>query len=90
LVRFVLLSGQHHDTIGVMPLLEGIDFKALIGDKAFDSNTIRVELDDGARSLLSLRMPIGKPQIPHDTECTSGGICARPWSYVCRATLLAC
>ena len=37
LVRFVLLPGQRFDTIGVAPLIEGIEFGALIADKAFDS-----------------------------------------------------
>ena len=40
LVRFVLLPGQRYDTIGVPPLIEGIEFGALIADKAFDANWI--------------------------------------------------
>jgi transposase len=46
LSRFVLLPGQRHDTIGVEPLITGIDFAALIGDKAFDSNWLRTELNE--------------------------------------------
>jgi hypothetical protein len=38
LVRFELLPGNRHDTIGVAPLIEGIEFGALLGDKAFDAN----------------------------------------------------
>jgi len=38
LVRFVLLPGQRFDTVGVAPLIEGIEFGALIADMAFDSN----------------------------------------------------
>ena len=34
LVHFVLLPGQRFDTIGVEPLIEGINFGALLGDKA--------------------------------------------------------
>ena len=50
LVRFVLLPGQRHDTIGVAPLIEGLDFNALLGDKAFDVDWIRADLDArGAR-----------------------------------------
>jgi transposase len=45
LVRFVLLPGQRFDTVGVPPLLEGIEFDALIADKAFDSNAIISDLD---------------------------------------------
>jgi transposase len=44
LVRFVLLPGQRHDSLGVEPLLEGINFGALLADKAFDSDPLRAEL----------------------------------------------
>jgi transposase len=44
-VRFVLLPGQRHDTIGVPPLIEGIAFDALLGDRAFDVDWLRAELD---------------------------------------------
>jgi hypothetical protein len=40
LVRFVLLPGNRYDTIGVAPLIDGIAFDALLGDKAFDANWI--------------------------------------------------
>jgi len=33
LVHFVLLPGQRFDTIGVEPLIEGINFGALLGDE---------------------------------------------------------
>ena len=45
LTRFLLLPGQRHDSIGVAPLIEGIDFEALLADKAFDIDWIRAELD---------------------------------------------
>ena len=45
LLRFVLLPGQRHDTVGVAPLIEGIEFGALLGDKAFDVDWLRAELD---------------------------------------------
>jgi len=45
LVRFVLLPGQRHDTLGVPPLIEGVAFGALLGDKAFDVDWLRAELD---------------------------------------------
>ena len=46
LVRFVLLPGQRHDSIGVDPLLADIEIAALIGDKAFDSDRLRARLDE--------------------------------------------
>ncbi len=45
LVRFELLPGNRYDTIGVAPLIDGISFGALLGDKAYDSNWIVKELD---------------------------------------------
>jgi transposase len=54
LVRFVLLPGQRFDTVGVQPLIDGIDFGALIADKAFDSNAIIADLDKrGAKVVIS-------------------------------------
>jgi transposase len=54
LVHFVLLPGQRFDTVGVEPLIEGINFGALIGDKAFDSNTIIAALNErGAKIVIS-------------------------------------
>ena len=44
-MRFVLLPGQRHDTIGVPPLIEGVAFGALLGDKAFDMDWLRADLD---------------------------------------------
>ena len=54
LVRFVLLPGQRFDTIGVPPLIEGVEFGALIADKAFDSNDIVADLNQrGAKIVIS-------------------------------------
>jgi transposase len=41
----MLLPGQRHDSVGVEPLIAGIDFDALIADKAFDNDWLRAELD---------------------------------------------
>ena len=54
LVRFVLLPGQRHDTIGLPPLIAGVSFGALIADTAFDSNAIVADLDDrGAKVVIA-------------------------------------
>ncbi len=56
LVRFVLLPGQRYDTVGVAPLIQGIEFEGLIADKAFDANWIISELNDrGAKIVISQR-----------------------------------
>src|SRR6202167_4443117 len=54
LVRFDLLPGHRYDTVGVAPLLDGIDLGALIADKAFDSNAIVADLNArGAKIVIS-------------------------------------
>lgn len=46
LARFVLMPGQHHDSVGVAPLIEDIHFDALLADKAFDADWLRTELNE--------------------------------------------
>lgn len=68
LVRFVLLPGQRHDTIGVAPLIEGVAFGALLGDRAFDVDWLRAELD--ARGATAVIRPKSnrKAAIDYDQE----------------------
>jgi hypothetical protein len=42
----VLLPSQRLDSVGVEPLITGIDFEALIVDKAFDNNALRTILNE--------------------------------------------
>ena len=44
-MRFVLPPGQRHGSVGVAPLIGGIDFGALLGDKAFGADWLRADLD---------------------------------------------
>ena len=68
LVRFILLPRQRHDSGGVKPLIAGINFSALLGDKAFDTDAIRVELDErGALAVIPSKAN-RKPVIPHDAD----------------------
>lgn len=54
LVRFELLPGHRFDTVGVAPLVRGIEFDGLIADKAFDSDAIIADLDArGAKIVIS-------------------------------------
>jgi transposase len=68
LVRFILLPGQRHDSVGVAPLITDIEFAALIADKAFDNNALRTELIE--RSALAVIPSKGdrKVSIAHDAE----------------------
>ncbi len=62
LVRFVLLPGQRFDTVGVAPLIEGVEFDVLIADKAFDSDAIISELNErGAKVVISQHPRWTKP-----------------------------
>jgi transposase len=62
LVRFVLLPGQRFDTVGVAPLIEGVEFDVLIADKAFDSDAIISELNErGAKVVISQHPRRTKP-----------------------------
>lgn len=54
LVRFVLLPGQRFDTVRVPPLIDGVCFGGLIADKAFDSNSIILELTErGSKAVIA-------------------------------------
>jgi transposase len=62
LVRFELLPGQRYDTVGVEPLIEGIEFDGLIADKAFDSDWIIENLNErGAKIVISQHPRRTKP-----------------------------
>ncbi len=68
LVRFRLMPGNRFDTVGVAPLLDGIEFGAMLADKAFDSNEIVADLNErGAKIVISQHPRRTKP-IPLDTE----------------------
>ena len=57
LVRFVLLPGQRHDTVGVPPLIEDVEFDSLIADKAFDANWIIADLNERGAGIVISQMP---------------------------------
>lgn len=44
LLRFRLMPGQRGETAGVKVLLEGLNFGALLGDKAYDADWLRRDL----------------------------------------------
>ena len=55
LVRFVLMPGQRNDIMDVRPLIDGIAFDALLGDKAFDANWLREDIDNrGAQAVIQI------------------------------------
>jgi hypothetical protein len=66
LVRFSLWPGQRHDSVGAPDLIDGLTFEALLGDKAFDNNGIRENLERrGAEAVIPSKAD-RKVVIPHD------------------------
>ncbi len=68
LIRFVLLPGQRHDSIGVEPLITGLDFAALFGDKAFDNNWLRASLNERGAAAVIPSKADRAGRIPYDAE----------------------
>ncbi len=68
LARFLLLPGQRHDSIGVKPLLHDIELDALIGDKAFDSDWLRTELNERGTQAVIPPNASRAGKIPYDKE----------------------
>ena len=68
LVRFVLLPRQRFDTVGVAPLIEGVEFDALIADKAFDSDAIITELSERGAKIVISQHPRRTTPLPIDKE----------------------
>ena len=56
LIRFQLMPGQRGETTGVAVLLEGLKFDALLGDKAYDADWLRKDLQQrGAEAVIPPR-----------------------------------
>lgn len=68
LVRFDLLPGHRYDTVGVPPLLDGLDLGALIADKAFDSNAIIADLNARGAKVVISQHPRRAKKLPLDAE----------------------
>ena len=68
LVRFELLPGNRYDTIGVEPLIKGINFGGLLADKAFDANWIIGELNERGAMICISQRPQRKLPLEIDLE----------------------
>lgn len=66
LVGLTLLPGQRHDCIGVALLHEGLDFDALLADKAFDNNRLSADLVKRDAEAVIPSKSYRKKPIPHD------------------------
>jgi transposase len=68
LVRFTLLPGHRFDTVGVAPLIEGVEFGGLIADKAFDTDAILAALDERGAKIVISQHPRRSRPLPIDAE----------------------
>ncbi len=62
------MPGQRHDTVGVAPLIQGVEFEGLIADKAFDANWIIDALNDRGAKIAISQMPQRKAPLDIDLE----------------------
>ncbi len=68
LARFELMPGKRHDTIGVAPLIQDVHFDALLGDKAFDVDWLRAELNQRGATAVIPPKANRKQQIAYDKD----------------------
>lgn len=68
LVRFKLLPGQRSEIVGVPDLIEGLDFGAMLADKAFDGNALRNELNSRDSQAVIPSKTNRLVYIPHDED----------------------
>ena len=67
-MRFELLPGQRYDTVGVAPLIDGVDFGGLIADKAFDSNWIIEDINERGAQIVISQRPQRRDPLEIDAE----------------------
>ena len=63
-----MVPGQRFDTLGVAPLIEGLEFDAFIADTAFDSNDIIADLDRRGAKVVIAQHPRRATPLQIDTE----------------------
>ena len=68
LVRFKLLPGQRSEIVGVAALIDGLTFKAMLADKAFDADALRADLERRAAQAVIPAKRNRRVHIPHDAE----------------------
>lgn len=62
------MPGHRYDTVGVAPLIEGIEFDAILADKAFDSNWIIGEMNERGAQIVISQRPQRKTPLAIDEE----------------------
>ena len=68
-MRFELLPGHRFDTVGVEPLIDGVDFGGLIADKAFGAEARVIEpLQQAGRMVVIPPKANRKEPRPYDRD----------------------
>lgn len=68
LIRFELLPGYRFDTVGVEPLVKGLEFEDLIADKAFDNDAIVNDLNKREAKIVISQHSRRSTPLPVDDE----------------------
>lgn len=68
LVRFKLLPGQRSEITGVPDLIDGLTFGAMLADKAFDADHLRVTLENQNAQAIIPAKRNRVIHIPHDED----------------------
>jgi hypothetical protein len=72
--------------VGVAPLIDGVEFGAMIADKAFDSNWIIAELNERGAGIVISQRPQRLNPIIIDAEIYNGAISSRTSSANSRSS----
>ena len=67
-MRFKLIPGQRSQITGIFELIEGLEFGALLADKAFDANDLRADLANCDATAVIPAKSNRVIDIPHDKE----------------------
>jgi len=67
LIKFRLMLGQYHDlVVETLPLIEDVDFQALLADKAFDADWLIQELNE--RKVKVVIPPKSNRKVPREFD----------------------
>lgn len=67
-MRFKLLPGQRGEIVGMPDLIDGLEFGAMLADKAFDANSLREDLHTRQAQAVIPAKTNRRLHIPHDEE----------------------
>jgi transposase len=65
-LRFLLTAGQRHDSLTAKALLEGFACEAVLADKAYDNNDLRLAIAEMKAEAVIPSTRSRKVPIPHD------------------------